>query len=270
MRTNKLLGMILVCGLILGNVAYGNQAGASKGSSPKAYSVSAEAIATRDIGPLRCTLLSVMPIRDQKPKRIRGMCEAPDLSGMLPSMPGEEEVEKKQNQVVVAMACSFELANLDRSNTVSLACNGRSFSSGSLKFSPRGSLTDFSGVVWNLGTIRGLSTVTGGYDENPGNICYVLRNGKQTDNVSDYFHRKGYWYGSFTTIAPGQKKRVTLYFSCLNDNNTMRGAGTVPSTFSLETELVMGIHDATASDDVKQIEWKLENLVIDQVITQGN
>jgi len=238
-------------------------------SSQAASSSTAGAIATKDIGPLRCTLLSVMPVRDQKPKRKRSMLEAPDVSGLIPTMPGEER-QPKAEQVVIGMACSFELSNLDLSKTISLACNARAYSSGSLTLYSRGSLTDSSGVLWQLGTLRGLSIVAGGYDENPGRICSIIRHGQQTDNVSDFRHRTGYWYGDFTTIAPGKSTRVTLYFSCLNENNTMRGDGSLPTSFSLETELVMGIHDEDQAKDVSRIPWTLENLVIDKVNVADN
>ena len=242
----------------------------SSGTAPQASSSTAGAIATKDIGSLRCTLLSVMPQRDQKPKRIRGMCEAPDLSGMIPSIPGSERPERAEPTVVIGMACSCELVNTDRSKAISVACNGRAFSSGSLAVYPRGSLTDSAGIVWQLGTLRGLSIVAGGYDENPVRICSLIRYVVPTDNVSEYNHRTGYWYGDFTTIPPGKSIRVTLYFSCLNANNTMRGDGTVPVAFSLETELVMGTHEAEGTIDARRIPWSLENLVIDRVNVQGD
>jgi hypothetical protein len=185
-------------------------------------------------------------------------------------MPGEERPEKTEKQVVIGMICSFELTNLDLSRTVSLACNARAYSSGSPSIFARGSLTDSSGIVWQLGTLRGLSIVAGGYDENPTKICSILRNGEQSGSVSDYSHRRGYWYGDFTTLGPGKSTRATFYVSCLNENNTMRGDGSVPASFALETELVMGVHDAATTGDVESIPWTLENLVIDQVNITGN
>jgi hypothetical protein len=231
------------------------------------------AIATKEMGALRCTLLRIMPVKDRKPQRKRSMLEAPDLSNFLPTVPGNEP-RREEKQVVIGMTCAFEFANLDLAKSLSLACNAKAIQGERSQYVTKGTLTDSNGNIWQLYGTKGVPIIACGCEESMSRIITLLKTGENDLNSAHGFAEGGYvnttqygrnvWTGDFVTIDPGKNIRISLTYTCVDERGLMRGDGSIPSFFALETEMIIGLHDATVSD-VKRIPWKLENLVIDRV-----
>jgi len=255
--------------------------GSDKSGSPAATAFTAtapsavepNAIVTKEMDTLRCTLLRVMPLKGGKPQRRRSILEAPDVSGLLPAMPGDES-KKQEKQVVIGITCAFEFVNLDLAKAVSLACNAKAVQGERNNYITKGTLTDSNGNLWQLYGTKGVPIIACGCEESTSRIVSLLRTGESDLNSAHGFAERGYlntaqygrnvWTGDFVTIDPGKSIRVTLTYTCVAENGQMRGDGSLPSSFAFETELIVGVHDATVND-VKRIPWKLKNLVIDRV-----
>jgi hypothetical protein len=202
-------------------------------------------MATKDIGPVRVVLKSVLPMNLQGAQGTR---------------------------------CSFEFTNLDIRNPVSIAINATAvdavFHSNEIL---RASLLDDGGTVSRLiaSNISGIGVVgvgrkgpntifnnVGLYD--PTEIASLLRKqddlGSNTVNGHDsagYPFTYQFIFGSLTAIPPGQSVRVTMNF--VQDNNGT-ASGPASKFFQMDLELVVGV---IATDSARS--YSLQNLTFDHV-----
>lgn len=209
---------------------------------PSGLAVNHTDIATKDIGPLRVVLKSVLPM---------------NLQGMR------------------GTRCSFEFTNLDIRNQIMIAINAtavdRVFHSSEVL---RATLLDDGGTVSRLiaSNISGIGVVGVGrksdsnnlslYD--PTEISGLLKKqddlGSNTVTVNEafgYTYHYQFIFGSMTPILPGQSVRVTMNF--VQDSN---GTTSGPSSkfFQMDVEVVVG---TTATDSTKS--YSLQNLTFDHV-----
>lgn len=188
------------------------------------------AIATKDIGPLRVVLKSVMRMNLSRRMGIR---------------------------------CAFEFINLETQKPIIVAMNAPLVLTGYL----RSTLVDENGGLWRLdqSDVAGMSIV--GVGENPQtNSWYtpaeiVTALSKRDDLHSDISNGDRFIYGSTTEMSPGQSLTVTMSF--VQDAN-QTSTDTPPKVFQMATEIVVGI----AKTGTKK-SYTLYNLTFDQVSLSG-
>jgi TolB-like protein len=205
-------------------------------ASGTSYQV-ANAIASKDIGPLRVVLKSVLPMKS------------------LNQYGGRSGIR-----------CSFEFINLETQRTIVVAMNAIALPQGfvgQMGSYLRSTLVDENGGLWRLSNsgVAGMSIVGVGqqaiypnYD--PAEIGTVLS--KRDDLNSDVFQNGNrFIYGSTTEMSPGQSLTVTMTFG-QDENQT--NSGTQPKVFQMASEIVVGIVRTGTKKS-----YTLYNLTFDQV-----
>lgn len=197
--------------------------------------VAADTIATKDLGPLRVSLLAVSPAKSK--------------------------ISNRGGVKFTAISCSFELTNLDLNNLLYVAHSGQLMTWGNNFYSRRGSLYDANGETWQLVNTTGLPLVACGKDDDPSQMVKIIQTGK---HVSDMFTSRPDhgWSGDFLTLEPGQSARITTLFSfqARNGDYPDRGVDKL-APFRLNMELISGVSPSGNGD----IAYSLQNLVFDEI-----
>jgi caspase domain-containing protein len=216
--------------------------GPSVGSG--ASSPDPNAIATKDIGPLRVVLKSAMRVkaRDQWGNSSNGI------------------------------RCSFEFINSETQRPLIVAMNAMA-STNAVGDYLRSTLVDENGGNWRLRSsdVAGMSIISVGFQYwsgplfNPAQIVTVLS--KRDDLNSDVTidRRTSEWeyhfiFGSTTEMSPGQSLSVTMTF--VEDANPTT-SGAPPKVFQMATEIVVGVGSGTKKS------YTLHNLTLDRVSLPG-
>jgi hypothetical protein len=199
------------------------------------------AIATKDIGPLRVVLKSIMRVK-----------------------------LNRYGVSVNGIRCAFEFINLETQRPIVVAMNAipPDQGPGSIGAYLRSSLVDENGGLWRLhnSEVAGMSIVgvgqqpSGSYYD-PAEIVTVLS--KRDDLNSDVF-REGwnrFIFGLTTEISPGQSLTVTGSF--FQDANQTTN-DTPPKVFQMATEIVVGALKSGAKKS-----YTLYNLTFDRVSLSG-
>jgi hypothetical protein len=206
-----------------------------RSSSPRPPEIS-NAIATKDIGPLRVVLKSMLPIKI-------------DNGG-------------------IGMRCNFEFINLETVKPIVVAMNALSHSNSYRGINPylRSTLIDENGISWvifNENVIGGMSKIGVGTSPN-GNaydaaeIATLLS--KRDELKSDTFANRTdypFIFGSMTEMAPEQSITVTMTFI---KNNNGNNSDTGSKIFQMATEIVVGSLTAGSKKS-----YLLYNLIFDRV-----
>ncbi len=166
-------------------------------------SLDPNAITTKDIGPLRVVLKSVMRV---------------NLNGRM------------------GIRCAFEFINLETQRAIIIAMNAPLGLNGYL----RSTLVDESGGVWSLdkSDVAGMSVVGVGMNPQtyswytPAEIVAALS--KRDDLNSDVHNGELIVWGSTTEMLPGQSLTVTMTFVQSTNTNSA-------SIFQMATEIVVGV-----------------------------
>lgn len=195
----------------------------------------AEAIATKDIGPLRIVLRSVMPVRNG-----------------------------------AAVRCSLEFISRETQRPVTVAMNTNqpgAHNRGDCRMGEglRSSLADSYGNVYKLpnSNVSGIGVIGVGCDDmasyNPTQIGSLLAN--QDRYAARGQQLREYIYGATSIIEPGKSAGVTLEF-VLDRNSTPRGRlqDEHPQVFHLNTEIVVGLAGANGRNA-----YSLQNVTFDRV-----
>lgn len=224
----------------------------SAGSSGASGATTAEgpAIATREIGPITAVLRNV----------------------------AEHSVQGERHDVL-AIRCTFDLENRNLQRWVAVAATQRAVqrSSGLKIAGYRGALADSNRVPWTLIEVKGISAVVcfeyefsrGTYVQqgNPGGIVDYIRTARKYDG-GDLERYARYWSGSFGSIPPGQKIRMTLDFAPAEMTDGRGGSGGKPHArpdyFQFDMELVLGTYQ-DGEDPAKAKDLMLRNLTLDRV-----
>lgn len=195
------------------------------------------AIAWKDIGPLRVVLKSVLAI--------------------------------KLDNGRMGIRLSFEFINLETQKPIVVALNAIAQHGNLTNYYLRSTLVDENGELWRLHNpdVAGMGIVGVGQQGyvvseplyNPTEIVALLskRDDLKSDVVTNSGYQNRFIYGSMTEMPPGQSLTVTMNF--VQDNNQQR-SGTPPRVFQLATEIVVGV---LASGSKKS--YTLYNLMFDRV-----
>jgi TolB-like protein len=182
-----------------------------------------------------------------------------------------------------AIRCTFDLENRNLQRSVAVAANRRLLEpSRPTRFESttrfRGELSGSHGVRWILAAVTSVSAVVcfEGEDEvawaqgspaNPSAIVDYVRSGKRYITDQSETMRTGrYWFGSFSSIPPGEKIRMTVDFVPAAAYD--RGGRTdvsPPDHFQFDMELVLGTY-VKGEDPAKAKDLMLRNLTIDRVV----
>jgi TolB-like protein len=218
--------------------------GTSPGTSGSAPSYKGNAIALKDIGPLRVVLKSILPVK-----------------------------LKEQWGTFNGIRCSFEFISLETQRPIAVAMNAIAPDRGTAAIGSnlRSTLVDENSGLWRLRNpdVTGMSIVGVGVQPNgsyydPTQIVSVLS--KRDDVNSDVYteaYRQGlhFIFGLTTEMSPGQSVSVTATF-VQPENQTTSGAP--PKVFQIATEIVVGI----ARTGTKK-SYSLHNFTFDQVSVRG-
>jgi hypothetical protein len=205
------------------------------------------AIATKDIGPLRVVLKSIMRVnyKDQWGRSVNGI------------------------------RCAFEFINLETQRPIVVAMNAIAPDRGRDDMGSylRSTLVDENGGLWRLpnSDVAGMSVVGVGQQGyaapyyNPAEIVTALS--KRDDNNSDFDRRTQYRefrfiFGSTTEMSPGQSLTVTMTFV---QDASQTTSGPLPRVFQMATEIVVGISTIGTKRD-----YTLYNLTFDRVSLPGS
>lgn len=196
------------------------------------------AIAWKDIGPLRVVLKSVLPIKLD--------------SGRM------------------GMSCTFEFINVETQKPIVVALNSIASDRGYDKIGSylRSTLVDENGDVWWLrnsdvtGGIAKIGVGTRGWDDlyDPAEIVPLLS--KRDELNSDIIdrgngYRFNFIFGGSTEMSPGQGVTVIMTFA---QNSNQTSSGTPSKVFRMATEIVVG---SLTSGSKKS--YTLHNLIFDRV-----
>lgn len=197
----------------------------------------ATAIATKDIGPLRIVLQSVMPITIKSPYGMKS-----------------------------GIRCSFQFISRETQRPVIVAMNAtqqRGYNRGSCKLddSLRSSVVDSNGNSYKLpnSNVVGIGIIGVGCDDmtgyDPSQVASLL---ERQDRDGSRGQEKGeYVYGATSTISPGQSLSVTMNFELDGTGGKQSGR---PQFFQIGSEIVVGV----AATDKKKA-YSLQNLTFDRV-----
>jgi TolB-like protein len=228
------------------------QAVDSKTKSAGASAAEGPVIAMREIGPIKVVLRNVaehsMVMGDRYARRI----------------------------TVPAIQCTFELENRSLQSQVAVAANQRvsSKTTAHRVDGYRGDLHDSNRRAWSLIEVKGISAVncfeTAGHgavsQRNPGGIVEYIRTATKYDEQLERETR--YWSGSFSSIPPGQKIRMTVDFARASPPDQDRRSGNAtdsrPEYFQLDMELVLGTY-SEGEDPTKAKDLMLRNLTLDRI-----
>ena len=199
----------------------------------------ATAIATRDIGPLRIVLKSVMPMK-------------------IPNVFGRSRL---------GVRCSFEIISRETQRTVSIAANAGA-GTGTFEMSQvlRSTINDDRGAIYKLAasSVKGIGVVGVGYRNwsgpsyNPTEIPALLTKQDETRSDRGADDRFPFIYGSPTQLLPGSITRVTMEFL---QGDLEAAAGPPPTFFQVDSELVIGISGTEGGKKT----YSLHNLTLDRV-----
>lgn len=227
-----------------GSLGAGTGAAAPEGAS----------IATRGVGPITAALRSVA-----------------------------EHSMQTERGAIPAIRCAFELENRDLRRSVAIAANQRTRDNnmGVQVAGYRGGLADSNRMAWTLIDVKGISAVvcfdvrTGWHcQQNPGGVVDYIRTGRKHEGQRLRADHRGtddgrYWSGSFSSIPPGQKIRMTVDFipATLPDrrDGSSHAFDSPPAYFQFDMELVLGTY-AEGEDPVKAKDLMLRNITIDRVV----
>jgi hypothetical protein len=222
---------------VSGNVGISSPTAVSAGERGGSNYQDAKALASKDIGPLRVVLQSVMPITLKSPYGTKS-----------------------------GIRCSFQFTSRETQRPVVVAMNAtqqRGYNAGSCKLddSLRSSLPDSNGNSYKLhnSNVVGIGIIGVGCDYmtgyDPSQIASLL---EKQDRAGSRGQDKGeYVYGSTSTISPGQSISVTMTFELDGSGAKENGR---PQFFQIGSEIVVGI---VAADTKKS--YSLQNLTFDRV-----
>jgi hypothetical protein len=225
-----------------------SRASGTGGESGTTYQA-ANAIATKDLGPLRVVLKSVMQVKGRDP----------------------------MGRSVNAIRCSFEFISRETQRTIVVALNAKPALNAWRRWGDgealRASLVDERGTEWGLPTsgVIGVSFVTVGPSDsgsaaNPAEIASLLQRQEETGtNIArhrepgrsgmDYDYQ--FVFGSTTPILPGQSQTVVMTFV----QDAREGiSGLTPRSFQLSIEIVVGVGSANRTKS-----YSLQSLIFDRI-----
>ena len=220
--------------------------GPSVGTSPP----DPNAIATKDIGPLRVVLKLIMPMK----------------------------LKDQNGQSVNGIRCSFEFMNLDTQRPIAAAMNavpkGGNGWPAELGDVLRTTLVDERGTVWSLSAsgVTGIGIVSVGLSSiyrlaSPAEIGSLLQR-QDEDSTNMTFEpgrpdlKRAFVLGSTTPIIPPAQS-VTVVMNFVQDAGEMT-SGPSPTVFQMATEIVVGIVTTGTKKS-----YTLYNLTFDRVGMSG-
>ena len=238
-ESRRMLGLAVVEG---GSAGSGNSAGATATEGP--------AIATSEVGPITAILRNVVEY------------SVPSEKGAVP-----------------LISCTFDLENrnLQRSVAVSVTQSASGKEWGERICPYRAGLIDSNQLVWRLKNVSGISAVVcfetdrwgRTRQENPGGIVDYIRTAKKYDYDIKSLQEVGrFWSGSFGSIPPGKKIRMTADFlpdQTPNGDGRARTSYSRPGHFMVEMELVLATY-GEGEDPAKAKDLMLRTLTIDRVV----
>jgi hypothetical protein len=197
------------------------------------------AIATKEFGPLRVVLKSIMRVKHKD----------------------------QWNNSFNGIRCSFEFINLETQKPIVVAMNAIAPDRGlgSIGSYLRSTLVDENSGVWRLRNpdVAGMSIVGVGQQQSfnlydPAEIVTVLSN-RDDLNLDVFQNGNRFIFGSTTPISPGQSLSVTMTF-VQDANETTSGP---PTVFQMASEIVVGVVSGTKKS------YSLHNLLFDRVSLPG-
>jgi len=235
-----------------------------------ASAVEGDAISAQEVGPITAVLRNVVEHSVQIGSRNWG-----------------------DEQNVAAIRCTFDLENRNLQRSVAVAANQRVRETeaneglGVEIVGYRGGLADSNKMPWTLKEVNGISAVVcfegdgkinnwmGVRQGNPGGVVDYIRTAKKYDGGSPLTagDRARFWSGSFGSIGPGQKIRITVDFvpAMVLERRDRSGRTAdsppraTPDHFQFDMELVLATY-AEGEDPLKAKDLALRNLTLDRVI----
>jgi TolB-like protein len=225
-------------------------------SAQTVLAVEGEQIALRDIGPLLATLRNVV----RHSVRV-----------------GRSGNERE----VPAIRCTFDLENRNLQKRIAIGTNQYVEDHYELRVAGyRGELVGSDGTRWELHETRGVTGVAGFIGKCcvfnveqgvPDRIIDCMQSGRKYVGIPEMQGASSslFWFGSLTTIEPGEHLRLTLDFTRVErgsraDARSSSESEAIPMNFQFDMEFVLATF-GEGEDPLQSRDLRLRNLTIDRV-----